>query len=80
LLSAGFSGKFKALGTPDRFVTHGNRDELLLEVSLDGAGIASEIEQFMGNGSKPSGGLLQRLVFRKNGVVKNSTVSVIKSE
>ncbi len=34
------------LGLPDRFIEHGKRDELLVELGLDGAGIATAIEKF----------------------------------
>ena len=74
LLSAGYSGKFKAFGTPDSFVTHGNRDQLLSEVGLDAESLAANITRLLSGESKPVGGLLNRLVFRKNGAVKKREV------
>ncbi|MEW6412165.1 MAG: 1-deoxy-D-xylulose-5-phosphate synthase [Candidatus Zixiibacteriota bacterium] len=66
LLSNGFGGKFKALGLPDAFVTHGNREQLLADVRLDVDGIVEQIEQVLNQGDE-GGGLLQKLLFRKNG-------------
>ncbi len=67
LLSTGFTGKFKALGIPDRFVTHGDRADLLCEVGLDGLGVAASIESFVTEQSKTTGGFLHRLNLRRNG-------------
>ncbi len=67
LLSAGFSGRFKALGLPDVFVTHGNRDQLLAEIRLDVDGIVAQIEEVFDQGGE-GGGILQKLLFRKDGL------------
>ena len=66
LLTAGYSGKFKALGLPDAFTTHGNRDELLAEVGLDIEGIIRQIEKIIGK-TDGGGGFLRNLLSRKNG-------------
>ncbi len=68
LLSQGYSGAFKSLGLPDRFVTHGNRAQLLKEVGLDADGVAAAIEEVVVTTSKP--GFLHKLIFRKNGHAK----------
>ncbi|HWR84239.1 MAG TPA: 1-deoxy-D-xylulose-5-phosphate synthase [Candidatus Deferrimicrobium sp.] len=75
LLSEGFTGKFRALGIPDRFVTHGSRELLLKEVGLDATSVAVTIEDLLSTEPKPSGGLLQRLVFRRNGQLKRRETS-----
>ncbi|HVP06863.1 MAG TPA: 1-deoxy-D-xylulose-5-phosphate synthase [Candidatus Acidoferrum sp.] len=66
LLSNEFEGKFKALGLPDSFVTHGSRAQLLKDVGLDAEGIFNSVDQFLSQHHR-AGGFLQRLVFRKNG-------------
>jgi 1-deoxy-D-xylulose-5-phosphate synthase len=65
LLDNGYTGRFKAFGIPDRFITHGNRDQLLKEIALDPAGLAAAIESIVSPTSKP--GFLHRLILRKNG-------------
>ncbi|MFQ6008357.1 MAG: 1-deoxy-D-xylulose-5-phosphate synthase [Candidatus Zixiibacteriota bacterium] len=65
LLDNGYTGRFKAFGIPDRFITHGSRTELLKEIGLDPAGIATSIEEIVSSTAKP--GFLQKLIFRKNG-------------
>jgi len=79
LLSEGYSGKFKALGIPDRFITHGNRALLLKEIGLDPDGIAASIEQLVTDSHKHTGGFLHKLMFRKNGNAKKK-VGVIPME
>ncbi|UCE25538.1 MAG: 1-deoxy-D-xylulose-5-phosphate synthase [Candidatus Zixiibacteriota bacterium] len=74
LLSAGYTGKFKALGLPDSFITHGNRDQLLAEVGLDVAGMVSRIMKLAGR-SENGTGLLQRLLIRRNGRGSNDKVA-----
>ena len=69
LLAEGYKGKFKALGIPDRFITHGSRDLLLKEISLDPEGIATAIEALVSGGQKQAG-FLHKLIFRKNGNAK----------
>jgi 1-deoxy-D-xylulose-5-phosphate synthase len=70
LLSQDWDGKFKALGLPDAFVTHGSRGQLLKDVGLDSSGICESLEQFIGAHHKHAGNFLQRLVFRRNGAIK----------
>ena len=43
LMAQGYRGGFKALGIPDRFVTHGARASLLKEIKLDAEGVADSI-------------------------------------
>ncbi len=40
LLTERFAGRFRAMGIPDRFVTHGRREQILREINLDSQGIA----------------------------------------
>jgi 1-deoxy-D-xylulose-5-phosphate synthase len=47
LLSAGYIGRFKLFAIPDAFVTHGDREELMLELGLTPAIIAREIRTFL---------------------------------
>jgi 1-deoxy-D-xylulose-5-phosphate synthase len=69
LLSAGFTGKFKALGIADEFITHGERSELLRDVKLDVNGLTEQIGEFLRlqyqPQEKPAANFLQRLVFRR---------------
>ncbi len=73
LLSNGYHGRFKALGVPDKFVTHGNRSDLLKEIGLDVDSVAGQVEHLV-TADTPTpdshpiangGGLLQKLLFRK---------------
>ncbi len=70
LLTGEYKGKFKALGIPDRFITHGNRDLLLDEVNLDASGIANDIIDLLSDTQKQNS--LLRKLFKKNGK-KNSS-------
>ncbi|MBI5266428.1 MAG: 1-deoxy-D-xylulose-5-phosphate synthase [candidate division Zixibacteria bacterium] len=69
LLSSGYTGKFKALGLTDSFVTHGDRSELLRDVRLDVAGITAQIRELVAHDAqsktKISGGFFQRLRFKR---------------
>lgn len=65
LLSNGYTGRFRSLGVPDRFVTHGTRAQLLAEIGLDTAGVYRAIEDLLAGTEKSSPGFLQRLVFRR---------------
>ena len=69
LLASGYTGRFKALGIPDRFITHGSRDLLLKEIGLDPSGIAVSIEELVSSSLK-HGSFLKKLIFRKNGNAK----------
>jgi len=75
LLEHGFRGKFKSLGIPNEFTTHGTRAELLREVGLDAEGIASAVGSYLDDNYK-TGGILQKLSFRKNGRRKDESVQV----
>jgi 1-deoxy-D-xylulose-5-phosphate synthase len=77
LLDNGYTGRFKSFGIPDRFITHGNRDQLLKEIALDPAGLATAIESIVSPASKP--GFLQKLIFRKNGNARKKG-SVVPAE
>jgi 1-deoxy-D-xylulose-5-phosphate synthase len=71
LLSHQYGGRFRALGLPDRFVTHGSRAELLREIGLDATGIAEAVDTLAGQPEvepvRPTtnGGLLKRFVLRR---------------
>jgi len=65
LLANGYTGKFRTFGIPDRFVTHGNRDQLLKEIGLDASSIATAIEEMVATSFKPN--LFQKLILRRNG-------------
>ncbi|MDH4158167.1 MAG: 1-deoxy-D-xylulose-5-phosphate synthase [candidate division Zixibacteria bacterium] len=69
LLSSEYKGKFKALGIPDRFVTHGSRGLLLRDVGLDAEGIAGAVHNLVSGGHK-NGSLLTKLRLRRNGHIK----------
>ncbi len=75
LLEKGYTGKFKALGIPDRFITHGDRSLLLKEVGLDPEGIAASIEHLVADSTKSSSNFFQKLIFRKNGSGKRKTAA-----
>jgi 1-deoxy-D-xylulose-5-phosphate synthase len=66
LLQSGWTGKFKTLGVPDKFILHGDREQLLDEVGLDAAGIAKSVTELIGV-SKKSNGFLQKLRFLRGG-------------
>ncbi|RKX25111.1 MAG: 1-deoxy-D-xylulose-5-phosphate synthase [Candidatus Zixiibacteriota bacterium] len=74
LLRNNFGGKLRSLGIPDRFITHGSREELLREIGLDSHSIAHTMAQFIEENrdllasKKPTNGrLFQNLTFRRNG-------------
>jgi len=69
LLTHGYTGRFKALGIPDRFIMHGSRTLLLKEIGLDPDSITATIEAFVSDGAKHIG-FLHKLIFRKNGNAK----------
>ncbi len=47
LTDTNFSGNIKRIGIPNEFITHGNRDILLKEISLDKSGIIQNIKEFL---------------------------------
>ena len=67
LLDHGYRGAFKALGIPDRFVTHGDLPSLLREIGLDVESVAASIESLAKQHLRLEGGFLQKLRFRRNG-------------
>ncbi len=75
LLDHGYQGRFKALGLPDRYVTHGNRALLLKELGLDAAGLAREVAGIVAPGDKEGRGFLQKLMFRRNGVGRKKAMA-----
>ena len=72
LLDHGYQGRFKALGLPDRYVTHGNRALLLKELGLDAARAVAGI---VAPGDKEGRGFLQKLMFRRNGVGRKKAMA-----
>ncbi len=75
LLDYGYQGKFKALGLPDRYVSHGSRALLLKELGLDAAGVARAVADIVAPGDKEGRGFLQKLMFRRNGVGRKKAVT-----
>lgn len=75
LLAKGYAGKFKAMGIPDQFITHGGRGELLNEIGLDAAGIAENVLSLVGepggsadsSGGEATPGFFKKLSLRRNG-------------
>jgi 1-deoxy-D-xylulose-5-phosphate synthase len=65
LMSNGYRGGFKALGIPDRFVTHGARASLLKEINLDTESVADNIANLV-QPAESNGGFLNKLRFRHN--------------
>jgi len=69
LLTRQFAGRFRTLGVPDNFVTHGRRSELLREINLDSQGIAQtvmdEIEKLVADETEliPNSNRLARRLF-----------------
>ena len=74
LLSSEYKGKFKALGIPDKFVTHGSRGLLLRDVGLDAEGICGAVHSLVSGGHK-NGSLLTKLGLRRNGHPKKKDVA-----
>lgn len=74
LLQSGWTGKFKALGVEDRFILHGDREQLLAEVGLDAEGIAKSISEVIGV-SRKSSGFLQKLSFLRSGESKRKVAA-----
>jgi 1-deoxy-D-xylulose-5-phosphate synthase len=74
LLSHGFDGRFKSLGIPDRFISHGNREELLREAGLDVDSLVDALARFVAENRRSltikradDGSFLQKLSLRLNG-------------
>jgi len=69
LLESGFRGTFRAMGIPDRFVTHGQRSLLLKELGLDAESISDTILGLISHDDVEhhDPGFFQRLIFRRNG-------------
>ena len=74
LLQSGWNGKFKALGVEDRFITHGDREQLLAEVGLDAEGIVKSITEVIGI-SRKSPSFLQKLRFLRGGESKKKVAA-----
>ena len=70
LLTNGFAGLFLPIGIPDRFITQGNREQLLDEVGLDGKGIAQQIQAKLSGEEHSDRSFLEKLGFKRNGSVK----------
>lgn len=71
LLSQGYDGRFKALGLPDAFATHGNRGQLLADLELDADGITGQIRE-LAMPEVAGGGILHKLGLRKNGKLRKT--------
>jgi len=66
LLQRGWDGQFRALGIPDRFVTHGDREELLAEIGLDAEAVATLLENVAREqGHEHGRGILRKLGLRR---------------
>lgn len=65
LIEQSFSGKFKAIGLSDKFVTHGARELLLRDTGLDVDGIQSTIRALVNSGDGNQSGLLPKLRQRR---------------
>jgi len=52
LLSNDYEGHFKAIGIPDNFVTHGDRNSLLHEIKLDEEGVVEQIGEVISKKDK----------------------------
>jgi transketolase len=50
LLEAGFDGKFKRIGLPDKFALLGPMDEVYAYYKMDPQGIADQIAELLGKG------------------------------
>ncbi|MGH8014740.1 MAG: transketolase C-terminal domain-containing protein, partial [Candidatus Zixiibacteriota bacterium] len=74
LMQSGWNGKFKALGVEDRFITHGDREQLLAEVGLDAEGLAKSIGELVNGNRKPQS-FLQKLRFLRGSESKKKAVS-----
>ncbi|MFQ5452807.1 MAG: 1-deoxy-D-xylulose-5-phosphate synthase [Candidatus Zixiibacteriota bacterium] len=66
LLSNGFKGKFKALGVHGKFVTHGNREQLLKEIKLDVDSIVEQINDTLSSNVNNGSKLFQKLRLHKS--------------
>jgi len=65
LMESAYGGHFKALAIPDRFVTHGDRSDLLKEVGLDVDSIAEVITSV--SVQPPRSGILGKLGLKRQG-------------
>ncbi|MDH4035071.1 MAG: hypothetical protein OEV80_14875 [candidate division Zixibacteria bacterium] len=73
LMTDGYRGEFKALGIPDRFVTHGARDLLLKEINLDVEGVVDSIVK-LALPDEPNGGFLHKLRLRRGDNSRRTSV------
>lgn len=74
LMSHGYRGGFKAMGIPDRFVTHGARASLLKEINLDTESVADSIANLV-QPDESNGGFLHKLIFRRNEAARKKSVT-----
>ena len=74
LMSCGYRGRFKALGIPDRFVTHGARASLLKEINLDTESVADSIANLV-QPEGSHGGFLHKLRFRRNDSARKKMIA-----
>jgi 1-deoxy-D-xylulose-5-phosphate synthase len=73
LADTSYTGRIKAIGIPDRFVTHGNRDLLLKEIGLDPESLADRIQK-VAEGDQKSSRFFGKLSLRKNGNMKKKVL------
>ncbi len=62
-----FEGRFKSLGIPDQWVTHGTRIDLLKEIGLDERSIADTVQKLIIESTRSASSFLRKLRFRKSG-------------
>jgi len=73
LITRQFSGKFRAMGIKDSFITHGDRSDLLKETGLDLDSVCDMLSKLVrekGGTTKETNGLFKKLRLRKNGVAR----------
>ena len=66
-----FNGKCHSFAIPDRFVTHGNRDQLMKEIGLDTDSLYSAIIDYL-HKHEPADGFIKKLLFRKSNEIKKN--------
>ena len=67
LLNKSYDGKFRALGIPDKFVTHGGREQLFADIGLNADGLVSAVKEL----AEQAGATI---TIRRNGELVEATV------
>ena len=75
LLSNNYKGKFKAIGIPDKFITHGNRDQLLEEINLTPESVAEQVMGMVEKSASKENSLFNKLLFKKTNTSKTDKPS-----